>query len=413
MPAVRSENVVGQSEYSETFSFTTGFPAAPALITPAFQELDVELNPVFTWADRDDATGYRLQLYNGLSVTSSSLLVDTILTDATFELSKLSPSTFYSWRVQVSNPLGTSVWSDIYQFKTLSIIPEVPQIVSPVNGIDNVGHSIVLKWQTVQYANEYRLQVAYDENFSQIFLSQNVIDSAYTVEGLSGETIYNWRVGSKNNSGSSEYSPASYFVTGFPGVPTAVYPLDQTLEVSITPEIRWLASKVAESYNFQLAEDVSLNLNKLIVDTLVTDSVYKSHSLKLSTIHTYRIKANNSIGESDWTEGIRFKTTADTTTGVEESLTPEIFAVYQNYPNPFNPSTLITFDIVEREYTTLKVYNVLGQEIIQLINEELNPGRHTVDFNSQKIPGGLPSGIYVYVLNSGKNSQIRKMMLLK
>jgi hypothetical protein len=88
---------------------------------------------------------------------------------------------------------------------------------------------------------------------------------------------------------------------------------------------------------------------------------------------------------------------------------PETFYLYQNYPNPFNPSTKISFYLEKSGMTTLSIYNVLGQKIGTLISENLNSGKHTVDFNGTN----LSSGIYFYRIDSGDFSAVKKMTLLK
>jgi peptidoglycan/xylan/chitin deacetylase (PgdA/CDA1 family) len=92
----------------------------------------------------------------------------------------------------------------------------------------------------------------------------------------------------------------------------------------------------------------------------------------------------------------------------EEKL-PEGFILYQNYPNPFNSSTNIGFRIAEGGYVSLKVYDVLGKEVATLDNENKTAGEYEVEFNSEN----LPSGIYFYTLESGRNYFTRKMILLK
>ncbi len=85
------------------------------------------------------------------------------------------------------------------------------------------------------------------------------------------------------------------------------------------------------------------------------------------------------------------------------------FNLLQNYPNPFNPSTTISFNLLNTEFTTLKIYDILGREITTLINEELNAGKHTKMFNAND----LSSGVYFYKLQSGKFSETKKMMLVR
>ena len=85
------------------------------------------------------------------------------------------------------------------------------------------------------------------------------------------------------------------------------------------------------------------------------------------------------------------------------------YELSQNYPNPFNPSTKISFQIVETGFTSLKVYDVLGNEVTTLVNEELQNGKYEYDFDVI----GLTSGIYFYKLQSGEFVETKKMMLLK
>jgi photosystem II stability/assembly factor-like uncharacterized protein len=85
------------------------------------------------------------------------------------------------------------------------------------------------------------------------------------------------------------------------------------------------------------------------------------------------------------------------------------FAVNQNYPNPFNPATKIKYEIPELSFVTLKVYDVLGNEIIILINEDKSVGSYTVEFDATS----LPSGIYFYRLQAGDYIETNKMVLMK
>lgn len=101
-----------------------------------------------------------------------------------------------------------------------------------------------------------------------------------------------------------------------------------------------------------------------------------------------------------------------TTTGgtaVENTQLPKQFALEQNYPNPFNPSTEISFALARSGYTKLAVYNLLGQEVGLVVNENLNAGNYSYKYNAKD----LPSGIYIYQLTSSSFKQTRKMMLVK
>lgn len=85
------------------------------------------------------------------------------------------------------------------------------------------------------------------------------------------------------------------------------------------------------------------------------------------------------------------------------------FALRQNFPNPFNPSTKIYYSTPKVANVKLTVYDLLGNELAVLVNEEKIPGDYTVNFNA----GTNPSGIYMYKLECGNLTQVRKMILLK
>jgi photosystem II stability/assembly factor-like uncharacterized protein len=88
---------------------------------------------------------------------------------------------------------------------------------------------------------------------------------------------------------------------------------------------------------------------------------------------------------------------------------PLRFALEQNYPNPFNPNTVIKYQIPKDGKVTLKVYDILGNEVVVLVNKKQSAGDYEVKFDA----AGLSSGIYFYQLNSGEVTQTKKMILLR
>ncbi len=93
----------------------------------------------------------------------------------------------------------------------------------------------------------------------------------------------------------------------------------------------------------------------------------------------------------------------------KENGVPTTFALYQNYPNPFNPSTSFEFQVPNSGFVTLKLYDILGSEVITLVNEQKVPGKYSVKWNAED----LPSGVYFARLSSNRSVQTIKLMLLK
>lgn len=93
----------------------------------------------------------------------------------------------------------------------------------------------------------------------------------------------------------------------------------------------------------------------------------------------------------------------------QNNLVPGSFVVNQNYPNPFNPSTVISYSIPNEAFVTVKIYNVLGQEVATLLNDVQSAGVHKIDFNASI----LSSGVYFYSVKADNYTDVKKMILMK
>ena len=114
------------------------------------------------------------------------------------------------------------------------------------------------------------------------------------------------------------------------------------------------------------------------------------------------------IQSSEWTYWYHSKSAI--VTSIEKELPiPSYYSLHQNYPNPFNPITTIKYQIPELSFVTLKVYDVLGNEILTLVNEEKPIGTYEITW----YVGNLPSGVYFYQLKAGSFIETKKMVLLK
>jgi len=94
---------------------------------------------------------------------------------------------------------------------------------------------------------------------------------------------------------------------------------------------------------------------------------------------------------------------------IETINLPLIYELKQNYPNPFNPVTTIQFSLPVNQHVSLKVYNILGNEVTELAGREFNKGIHKISFNADR----LVSGLYFYKLDTKGFSKMKKMMIVK
>jgi hypothetical protein len=122
-----------------------------------------------------------------------------------------------------------------------------------------------------------------------------------------------------------------------------------------------------------------------------------------SGTYTYRLKQIDFDGTFSYSETVEV-----------EVVIPNVYSLSQNYPNPFNPSTKITFTLAANANVSLKVFDVLGQEVVTLINQDLTAGAHTYDFDA----ASFNSGVYFYRIEAngidGTNfTNVKKMILLK
>ena len=131
----------------------------------------------------------------------------------------------------------------------------------------------------------------------------------------------------------------------------------------------------------------------------------------------YTLNYQRTPNQTDWVDG-RFYLCDQTTGAVlltrtmgvkQNGILPEQFLLNQNYPNPFNPTTNISFTIESSNVTSLKIYDILGNEVAVLVNGKIDAGDYDIPFNASR----LSSGIYFYQLRSGKFVETKKMILLK
>lgn len=173
--------------------------------------------------------------------------------------------------------------------------------------------------------------------------------------------------------------------------------------------LNWSTASEVNNYGFEVQRRAGNDVWGKIgfVAGYGTTTETKSYSYTDSKITTgkysYRLKQIDFNGSYEYSNVVE----------LDVELMPREFVLHQNYPNPFNPSTKINFSLPEAGQVTLKVYNILGEEIATLINDYKNAGNYEAELSLSEININLSSGIYFYQLRFKQFTSTKKMMVIK
>jgi hypothetical protein len=197
------------------------------------------------------------------------------------------------------------------------------------------------------------------------------------------------------------------------GLPVELTSFYSTLKNGATTTLHWETATEVNNYGFEVERKSSLyhsiggkieewerigfvegngNSNAPIVYSFIDED------LNGSGVYHYRLKQIDNDGSYDYSHEISVSV-----------YIPTIFMLYQNYPNPFNPTTNISFSLPKDSRVRITVYNLLGQQIIEIVNDEFKSGRHSISFDAN----GFPSGVYTYRMEAIDFVSTRKMLLIR
>jgi hypothetical protein len=114
-------------------------------------------------------------------------------------------------------------------------------------------------------------------------------------------------------------------------------------------------------------------------------------------------------GTPPWNNAPNKTIVVKTVAGIENNVTPVTFSLSQNYPNPFNPVTKISYSVAKAGNVKITVYDILGNTVYTVVNHKHDAGNYSADFDGSK----LSSGTYIYKIESGDFSDVKKMTLVK
>lgn len=343
---VNAVNPGGTSVYSSTFKFITVPPAptAPTLVSPSNGAVNIALTPVLDWNDVAGATSYQIQISK--TANFSNIIKDTsgVLNSAyQVLLGFLSTNSTYYWRVNATNPGGTSVFSSEFSFTTIPPAPLAPTLLLPVDNGFDIGLSPVFDWSDVADAIEgsgkegsgvregssvtYRLQIATDQTFTSIVKdTAGILSSQFAYSGtLNRGTTYYWRVNATNNGGTGQFTLPFVFKTipEIPATPSLSLPLNNSTGASLAPLFDWNDVSGAVSYRIQISTDS--NFTTTVKDTSgVLTSQYQLPGglLNYLTKYYWRVNATNTGGTSPYSSKFNFTTIVEPPAQVQFTVIP-------------------------------------------------------------------------------------------
>jgi hypothetical protein len=184
------------------------------------------------------------------------------------------------------------------------------------------------------------------------------------------------------------------------------------------PDVRFSSGRIVELYDAKGGNSYPLSLSSLAYPIVLSWNDNEAFGLPLNISWNARGQHIDRLLEDGGSVMIADTAATEFSAELKSRLPlPTEFALEQNYPNPFNPATVIRYTLptrVGQSFLTvypvsLKVYDLLGQLVATLVDEEQTPGYKSVTFDA----GNLPSGMYIYRLSAGSFTQARKMVIVK
>ncbi|MFA5870797.1 MAG: fibronectin type III domain-containing protein [Candidatus Paceibacterota bacterium] len=378
--------------HSSNFPTVACVPTAPSELTSSpLAGTAIEMY----WSDNSsDETGFKL-FRNGVQIR-------TLAENAKYYVDiELTCGTSYSYYVVAYNEGGNSVPSNTVAPSTLPCNDSVFVFTSPING-GEYKDSVVVSWA----GGEAELQ--FMDMSGTTIQNPSQISSPYVFRGMaSGE----YQLRGRFTNPQRDWSPTVIFKVKSSAIiiadaPGLVYPLNDATGLPVDPLLQWNAVSVP-GVKYELVLGTSSNLLNPLYEIKVNLLQFRVAGLSYSTTYYWKARAVFGTSVGPWSSVSNFMTIG--VTDVSDNSIPTEFKLAQNYPNPFNPTTTITYQLPQSGNVVLKVFDILGNEIKTLVNEQKEIGSYTVEFDASS----LASGLYIYQLRVNDYSSIKKMILMK
>ncbi|MCF8242027.1 MAG: T9SS type A sorting domain-containing protein [Melioribacteraceae bacterium] len=334
----------------------------------------------------------------------------------------------YYWAVAAYDGSGYSSWSE----GTFTVVGEsgsiIPVVSTPTGGTEITNTTTTLYWYVngstsgiVSYEVEWSATTVWNTT-APYGGSATTANQSYQVTDLIAGASYQWRVRSYNGTDYSSWSnPIGEFTVKAGSAPVMALPGSPANGIQLTTPnttISWILPTLSDSplsYELEISDNAEMTDASVIDD--INSPLFSIDDLEPNKEYFWRVRSKNSEGDYSFYSQTTSFNTADELTAIEEKVEdaiPTEYSLDQNYPNPFNPTTQLRFAIPDAGLVSLKIYNMLGQEVTTLISGYKEVGTYNVAWNGTDNFGNkVTSGVYIYRITAGDFVQTKKMILLK
>lgn len=356
--------------------------------------------------DRNSMKNARDKVFRNEPAFSDSFgVVNEVPSDSgSFHDTSVEPGKTYKYKVIATNDSSSSASSNIVEITvpTSSLVP--PQNLMFMDPTDN---TVDLDWDPVSPPIDgYQINRKTEGETDFIFVdTTGSNETTFRDSGLTEGTMYTYNVQSRYQGQKSAFSqPDSGYTMLTP--PTN---LEYTISDSGGVGLSWQnhSKKSTLVRVFKKDHQVMTPVFGFLAEIPGDSSTYEDMSVMGGNTYSYKVKAANENIWSDFTNTVTVDVVPTSVDFVDQL--PDEFRLYQNYPNPFNPTTTIKYHVKEQSLVSIKIYNIIGKEIVRLVNENQSPGSYKIKFHGAE----FSSGIYIYEMKAGKFWDSKKLILLK
>ncbi len=317
---VRAKDANNSSDWSLTRSLVTAI-SSPDLQSPVSGTTGMPIKVNLKWVNVGQISNFNVQVSTDPTFASNKVL-DTTMIDITKDVILNKYSTVYYWRARQTFGTCVSDWSPSRSFTTLI---GYPNLILPANNSTTVTLSTLFKWSPVSGALSYDLLFSNSSSFTTVIdpSRSGVQNTEITLGGFQPNSTYYWKVRTNDPNGSSPWSPAFKFSTGYIGaeVPFLLSPAADAIKFPIDGKLVW--KKAARALKYRVQISVQESFATLLVDsTTVVDTTFKVNNLPYYSIYYWRVASINDSGRSNYAVGRKFRTTAFAPTDLAKLLTP-------------------------------------------------------------------------------------------